>query len=208
MELVEVDLLNVQFVNGLMEGSGRQMNPESEQRDLFSRALGKHPSLTIAVIAVAGVAIVFALARPSTHLLEIKCYFKDAQGLRAGAKVRLAGVEVGSVASVRARPELRDHPAEVVMVLQTPYELNVPDDSVVTLESAGVLGDVFAQINIQDAIGPPLWPGGVLQTRAGEGPTPQQWLDCFSNVMAHKPCDLRAKDGQANQAPAANSEHK
>jgi ABC-type transporter Mla subunit MlaD len=184
------------------------MDPESEQHDFFSRAMGKHPSLTIAAIAVAGVAIVFALARPSTHLLEIKCYFKDAEGLRAGAKIRLAGVEVGSVASVRARPELRDHPAEVVMMLQTPYELNVPDDSVVTLESAGVLGDVFAQINIQDATGPPLRPGGVLKTRPGESPTPQQWLDCFSNVEAHKPCDLHAKGEQANQAPAANPERK
>jgi ABC-type transporter Mla subunit MlaD len=191
-----------------MESSGRQMDPESEQRDFLSRAMGKHPSLTIAAIAVAGVAIVLALARPSAHLLEIKCYFKDAQGLRAGAKVRLAGVEVGSVASVRVRPELRDHPAEVVMVLQTPYALNVPDDSVVTLETAGVLGDVFAQVNIQDATGPPLRSGGVLKTRPGESPTPQQWLDCFSNVVAHKPCDRRAKGEQANQAPAASPERK
>jgi ABC-type transporter Mla subunit MlaD len=191
-----------------MEGSDRQMDPEPEKRDSLSRAMGKHPSLTIAAIAVVGVAIALALARPSTHLLDAKCYFKDAQGLRAGAKVRLAGVEVGSIASVRVRPELRDHPAEVIMILETPYELNVPDDAVVTLESAGVLGEVFAQVNIQDAKGPPLQPGGVLKTRPGESPTPQQWLECFSNVVAHKPCDLRAKGERANQAPAANRERK
>jgi ABC-type transporter Mla subunit MlaD len=186
-----------------MEGSGRQMDTEPEQRDFSSRALGKHPSLTIAAIAVAGVVVVLALSRPSTHLLEIKCYFKDAQGLRPGAKVRLAGVEVGSVASVRARPELRDHPAEVVMILQTPYELNVPDDSVVTVEFAKALGEVFAQINIQDAKGPALQPGGVLKTRPGEGPTPQQWLDCFSNnVVSHKPCDLHAKGELPTPGPS------
>lgn len=187
-----------------MEGSNIRMDPEPQQRDFLSRAMGKHPSLTIVAIAVSGVAIALALGKPSAHLLEIKCYFKDAQGLRPGAKVRLAGVEVGSVTSVRARPELRDQPAEVVMILQTPYELNVPEDAVVTIETAGVLGEVFAQISVQDATGPPLQPGGVLKTRPGESPTPQQWLDCFSNVVAHKPCGLRAKGEPATQAPTPN----
>lgn len=141
------------------------MDPEVEQRDWLSRVLGRHPSLTVAAIAVAGVVLVLALAKSFHHALELKCYFKDAQGLRPGAKVRLAGVEVGSVTSVRARPELRDHPAEVALILQTPYELKVPNDSVVSLESAGVLGEVFAQINIQNASGPPIESGGVLKTR-------------------------------------------
>ena len=170
--------------------------------------MGKHPSLTIAAVALAGIAIAIALAKPSTHALEVKCYFKDAQGLRSGARVRLAGVEVGAVTSVRVRPEFRDHPAEVVMILQTPYELQVPDDSIVTLESAGVLGETFAQVNIQDATGPPLRSHGILKTRPSESPTPQQWLDCFSNIAAHQPCNLRAKEELANQGPAAGPERK
>src|SRR5258708_9613165 len=108
--------------------------------------MGKHPSLTIATIAVAGVAIALVLARHATHSLVIKCYFKDAQGLRPHARVRLAGVEVGTVSSVRVVTDRRDHPAEVVMVLQTPYELRIPDDSVVTLQSPVVLDDSFHQI--------------------------------------------------------------
>src|ERR1700682_4419825 len=107
--------------------------------------MGKHPSLTIAIVAMAGVAIALALARHATHSLVIKCYFKDAEGLRPHARVRLAGVEVGTVSSIRVVPEKRDHPAEVVMVLQTPSQLKVPDDAVVTLESAGVLGEPFPQ---------------------------------------------------------------
>ncbi|HKD44260.1 MAG TPA: MlaD family protein [Candidatus Angelobacter sp.] len=179
------------------------MDPEVEQRDWLSRALGKHPSLTIAALAIAGVVLALALARPSNHALELKSYFKDAQGLHPGAKVRLAGVEVGSVVSVRARPELRDHPAEVVMLLQTPYELRVPNDSVVSLEFAGVLGEVFAEINVQDASGPPLEAGGVLRTQAGESPTPQQWLECFSNVVAHRPCHLGKTEAANQKAPGA-----
>ncbi len=178
------------------------MENEVEQRDWLARALGKHPSLTIAAVAIAGVVLVLALAKPSNHVLEFKCYFKNAQGLRPGAKVRLAGVDIGSVTSVRARPELRDHPAEVVMLLQTPYELSVPNDSVVSLESAGMLGEVFAQINIEAASGPPLQSGGVLASRAGDSPTPQQWQECLSNLVAHKPCDLSGTSQTSSQGTA------
>src|SRR5260370_31355534 len=66
----------VWFGSGPMEGSGRQMDTESEQRDFFSRALGKHPSLTIAAIAVAGVAIVLPPADASSHLAELKSLFQ------------------------------------------------------------------------------------------------------------------------------------
>ena len=67
------------------------MDPGVEQRDWLSRALGKHPSLTIAALAIAGVVLALALAKPSNHALELKCYFKDAQGLRPGAPPLGAG---------------------------------------------------------------------------------------------------------------------
>jgi ABC-type transporter Mla subunit MlaD len=146
------------------------LEPEIEQRDWLSRILGKHPSLTIAAMAVAGVVLVVALAKPNHYTLELKCYFKDAQGLRAGAKVRMAGVEVGTVTGVRVRPELRENPAEVTMTLQTPYELKVPSDSVVRLRSAGAPSDVFAEIDMQNASGPPVATGGVLKTVPSTNP--------------------------------------
>ncbi|HET9839994.1 MAG TPA: MlaD family protein [Candidatus Angelobacter sp.] len=155
--------------------------------------MGKHPSITIAVAALAAVTLVVALAKPSQHRLLFKCYFDNAQGLRPGAHVRLGGVEIGSVASVRVRPEFRDRPAEVTMLLQTSYPLDIPNDAVVSLETAGVLGEVFPQIDIRGASGPALLQDGILKTRAGESPTPEEWLECFSNVVAHKPCDLRGQ---------------
>jgi ABC-type transporter Mla subunit MlaD len=115
--------------------------------------MGKHPSLTIAAVVIVAVGLVIALSRPAQFHLNTKCYFQNAQGLRAGAKVRLAGVEIGSVTSVRVRPQLKDYPAEVVMSLETPYELNIPNDSVVTLETAGVLGEVFPEIDTRGASG-------------------------------------------------------
>ena len=160
--------------------------------------MGKHPSLTIAAVVVVALGLVLALAKPSQPHLQVRCYFQDVQGLRAGAKVRLAGVEVGSVTSVRVRPERRDQPAEVTMFLQTPYELKIPNDSVVILETAGVLGEVFPEIDIRGASGPPLLADGVLKTRSNETPTPQELLTCFSNVVEHKPCDLGAQRAKPN----------
>lgn len=172
--------------------------------------MGKHPSIIIAVVTTTavGLVLVLALAKPPVRPIELKCYFQDAQGLRPGARVRLAGVDVGSVTSVRVRPEMRDHPAEVVMTLETPYELKVPDDAVVSLETVGVMGEVFAQINVQDAHGPPLRAGAVLKSRPSQGPTSQQWLECFSNLMDHKPCDLRGRGPPVNQGPAGARERR
>jgi ABC-type transporter Mla subunit MlaD len=55
----------------------------------------------------------------------VKAYFTNASGLRDGANVRVAGVDVGSVKSVRVRPELKEEPVEVVMVLNPRYEVSV-----------------------------------------------------------------------------------
>src|SRR5258708_704379 len=161
--------------------------------------MGKHPSLTIVLVAIAGAAIALALARPTTHSQVIKCYFKDAAGLQLQSRVRLAGVDIGAVSSVRVVPEKRDYPAEVVMTLQTPYELRVPEDAIVTVESAGVLGQTFLQINIGAATGPPLRSGGELKTRSSGNATTEQLLQCFANIADHKPCDLHRKGDKESQ---------
>ena len=109
----------------------------------------------IVVVAVLVLIMVFGRARLWTHRLEVRAYVQDAQGLHAGAPVRLAGVQIGSVRSVRALPEKRENPAEVVMILRTPNELKIPKDSVVSLATAGVLGETFAEINVQNASAPP-----------------------------------------------------
>lgn len=167
----------------------------------------KHPSLAIAAVVIIGVGLVIALGRPSQFHLNAKCHFQDAQDLRAGARVRLAGVDIGSVTSVRVRPELRDHPAEVEMSLETPYKLNIPNDSVVTLETAGLLGEVFPAIDIRGASGPPLLANGELKTRSSENPSTQDLLKRFSNIAEHKLCD-HAPEVNANQGSVANSKSK
>jgi len=55
-----------------------------------------------------------------------KAYFTNAMGLRAGAPVRFAGVDLGSIKSVRGKPEVKNSLVEVVMVFNPPYELKIP----------------------------------------------------------------------------------
>jgi ABC-type transporter Mla subunit MlaD len=155
-----------------------------------SQIMGKHPSITIAVVAIVVVGIVVSFARSTRHTETIHCYFQDAQGLKAGATVRLAGVDVGQVVSVRARPERLEAPAEVTMLIQTDYDLQIPSDAVVVLDSAGVLSPVFPEIEVRGAVGPPIRHEGVLRTRESHQATGAELMDCFAKLTEHKHCPL------------------
>jgi ABC-type transporter Mla subunit MlaD len=90
---------------------------------------------SIAIVLIASLALIsWIVLHSRSHSVSVKAYFDDARGLHAGAAVNIAGVAVGNVSSVRIRPELRDNPAEVVLLLNTPYELKIPEDSTVSVE--------------------------------------------------------------------------
>ena len=156
--------------------------------------MGKHPSITIALFTLVIVGSLIFVLRPERHKLHLRCYFQDAAGLRANAPVRVAGVDVGTVTSVRVRPELRANPAEIEMLLQTSYPLQIPNDSIVNIGTLGLLGEQYADINIRGATGPPVQDGGTLKSGTIEGPTSQQLLDCLANITEHKPCNLNSKN--------------
>jgi len=151
--------------------------------------------LIIVLVAIA--AIVFLLVKPLQYRREVKTYFQDAQGLHVGASVRMAGVDIGSVTSVRVRPEMSATPAEVTMALRTPYALKIPKDASVSLQTAGVLGPTFAEIEIAGASGPPLENGGVLKSKEVVRLTPEQWLERVADVIKQRPCDTLAKSEAA-----------
>lgn len=86
----------------------------------------------VGALALVALIAVLLVKRPFAPELEMKAYFSNAMGLRIGAPVRLAGVDIGSVKTVRARPDLKEAPAEVVMIL-TSHDLRIPNDSVASL---------------------------------------------------------------------------
>jgi len=149
---------------------------------------------------VVAFAVLFGYPRLFTHRIELKVYFQNVNGLRAGAPVRLAGVEVGKIESVRARPELQTAPAEVRMMLRTPYPLDVPNDSTVSLDTAGILGETFAEINILGASGAPVKNGGILMEKPTKTLSTEEFIEKIGDIVQRKPCASQGKD-MATAAP-------
>ena len=147
------------------------------------------------VIGSAG-ALILLFAGIPRRGFEIESYFQDIQGLRDGAPVRLAGVEIGTVKKVQIRPERRDAPAEVTMSIQTPYELKIPNDAIVSVSSAGVFGPSFADIDIRSTSGPPVQRGGVLKSRQSEDMT-QAILQKLTDAL--KGCNAKFADPAAEK---------
>jgi phospholipid/cholesterol/gamma-HCH transport system substrate-binding protein len=97
----------------------------------------------------------------------LKSYFDNAQGLRNGAPVRLSGVDIGNVTRIRIVPDKDKQltPVEVTMKVNTRYNFQLRRDSVTSLETAGVLGETYIDIDSSQAIGTPVQDGDTLPTQ-------------------------------------------
>lgn len=100
-----------------------------------------------------------------TPRLILRAYFENASGLRTGAPVRLEGVDIGNVTGIAVVPDRPLSPVQVTMKVSTKYRGGVRKDSVVTLATAGVLGETFVDISSIQAKGPEVQNGDVLKTR-------------------------------------------
>jgi len=126
--------------------------------------------VSIVVIGLAGIWIMLAPVRFGLHRLEVKSCFVDVQGLKPGAEVRIAGVNVGTVRSVRSNPQNKDCPAEIAMDLATMYELSVPRDSLTEIDSSGVLGASFVSIDTSQSSGSSIENYGYLKSKPTKRP--------------------------------------
>jgi len=147
---------------------------------------------------------ILLVKNPFKRKIVVKAYFANAMSLRAGAPVRLAGVDIGSVDRVRARPELKEAPAEVVMLLTPSYALNIPSDSTVSLETAGVLGQTYVEIDVGHASGPTIGSNAVLRAVATPQITTQEFIEKVGDILSRK-CDCDS--GKTNSSEDA-SNHK
>jgi len=102
-----------------------------------------------------------------TQRITVKSYFDNAEGLRIGAPVRLNGVDIGNATkvSIVTSKDKQLTPVEVTMKISTKYHDALRRDSVVSLETAGVLGETFLDIDSSQAIGAFLQDGDTLPTQ-------------------------------------------
>src|ERR1700687_190662 len=90
-----------------------------------------------------------------TPKITLKSYFFDAQGLRVGAPVRLAGVDIGNVKLISVVQNQPMAPVEGTMKVNTKYAFSLRKDSKTLLSTAGVLGETLINIDSSKAKGAP-----------------------------------------------------
>ena len=102
-----------------------------------------------------------------TKKIMLRAYVDNAGGLRVGAPVRLEGVDIGNVTRIRVvrDPKRVLAPVEVVMKITTKYEDTMNKGCQVLLTTAGVLGEVFVDMDCRDAKGGPIQSGDELPTK-------------------------------------------
>ncbi len=104
--------------------------------------------LGVGIFVLAGLA---CLAYLAIHLgkmevwgtgYQVSAKFDNVSGLKVGASVEVAGVEVGRVDSIRVTPGDR---AEVVMQLTPKIQLH--EDAIASIRTKGIIGDKFVKIS-------------------------------------------------------------
>ncbi len=111
--------------------------------------------LRVGILIIAGLAIftvgIFFISGTRGFLSKkytLRTYFSGASGLREGAQVRLAGVQVGNVKAIRISSYSESNRAvEVVMRIPRKYKNQIRTDSEARLATAGLLGEAFVDIS-------------------------------------------------------------
>ena len=91
--------------------------------------------------------------------------FPDISGLVAGAPVRLAGLDVGTVKKVAFGDDLQQREARVELSIQAQYLARIRRDSRANIDSKGLLGDKLINISIGSSDQPPLRDGDEIEAK-------------------------------------------
>jgi phospholipid/cholesterol/gamma-HCH transport system substrate-binding protein len=124
--------------------------------------------LTVLFASVTLMVLIFVMSGTGgwfTTKITLRSYFDNAGGLRIGAPVRLAGVDIGNVTAVRIVEGRPASPVEVTMKVNTKYLFSLRKDSVTLLSTAGILGETFVDVDSAAAKGLTVADGDVLQAR-------------------------------------------
>ena len=110
----------------------------------------QHTELLVGIFMLVGIiAITFlALRMGNIELFNndeyvIQAKFTSASGLREGAYVEIAGVTVGKVKKITFDPDS----FLAVVDISLPNSITVPDDSIASIRTAGIIGDKFMKIS-------------------------------------------------------------
>lgn len=124
--------------------------------------------ITVIVAALTLGFLLFLMSGTSglfTPRITLKSYFDNAEGLRVGAPVRLSGVDIGNVTRIMIVRDKPLTPVEITMKVSTKFDYGMRRDSTTSLETAGVLGETYLDIDSSQAVGGPVHDGDTLPTQ-------------------------------------------
>lgn len=124
--------------------------------------------LTVLFASITLAVLIFVMSGTGgwfTSKITIKSYFDNAGGLREGAPVRLAGVDIGNVKTVQIVNDKPATPVLVTMKVNTKFSFNLRKDSITVLSTEGILGETYVDIDSSVAKGPEAKDGDTLAAR-------------------------------------------
>ena len=126
--------------------------------------------LTVLIALITLAVLIFVMTGTTglfTKKIKIRAYVDNAGGLRVGAPVRLEGVDIGNVVGIHvvADPKRSLSPVEVIMKITTKYVDTMNKGCQVELTTAGVLGEVFVDMDCRQAKGGVIQSGDELPTK-------------------------------------------
>ncbi|MFO0577681.1 MAG: MlaD family protein [Polyangia bacterium] len=127
--------------------------------------------LFVGVTIAALIALLGILGRSRSLFSEkavLNASFDNISGLVVGAPVRLAGIDIGIVQSIRFDRDLKVKKVRVALGIQSKYLERIRSDSVARLTSKGLLGDMLINISVGSSNYPPLKSGETLTSQESE----------------------------------------
>lgn len=117
----------------------------------------------LAVVAAA----VYILGGSSDMFAEesvLHTRFSDVKGLKAGAVARLAGIDIGEVSRVEFSDEAGTKEIEVDLTIRSEYLPRLREDSVASISTMGVLGDMYVVLSVGSSDQPVVKDGGHIKS--------------------------------------------
>jgi phospholipid/cholesterol/gamma-HCH transport system substrate-binding protein len=119
------------------------------------------------------VGLVVFMIGDARHVFETKqtyhTSFADVQGLTRGSSVQMGGVTIGRITDVKYGEDPTSDAIRVDMSITTDAAVRIREDSVVTIEPKGMLGDKLVAITVGHPEAPQIPPGSTIPSTEGSG---------------------------------------
>jgi phospholipid/cholesterol/gamma-HCH transport system substrate-binding protein len=131
-------------------------------------------------------AATFVLGGGSSVLAEryvLHTRYTDVKGMKVGAVVRLAGVDVGEVSRVSFSPDLGSREIDVELTIEKEFQERIREGSVASIQQIGVLGDMYVGVTVGSVDKALLQDGAFIAP--GEAPGLADYAETATDIVAN-----------------------